>query len=218
MPKRTITSAQKKALDTGFLDLQGDDKSSFKPVKFTELVNSLEYVAALYTDKLTKKLAEKDATSSGDLADSIVAMDVQVMGSVYSVAISTKKYASFIDEGVDGWAKSRGSQYKFKQGTRAKGTPFTGKSLMVDSIKAWLIREGKIGRIKNRPISNRETKRAAITDTSTRAAITAAFMIKRQGIAPTHFWRDATNEMNTVIINEFSAALKIDMINNITNN
>ena len=31
MPKRTITSAQKKALDTGFLDLQGEVKVHLSP-------------------------------------------------------------------------------------------------------------------------------------------------------------------------------------------
>ena len=210
--KRTITSAQNKSIDAGFLDLMGESKGSYKAVTFDQLANSLSYVAAVYTDKLKKELITKDADSSGALSDSILALDVQIMGSLYSVEISANKYASFLDEGVSGWAKDRGSRFKFK----TKGVD--PNSQMVKDVKAWIIREGKIGSIKNKPISKRETKRAAITDRTTKAAISAAFMIKRQGIAPTYFWRDATNQMDDIISKEFSAALKIDIIQNITNN
>lgn len=212
MPKRSITSAQNKAINTGFLDLMGESQSSFEVPTFNALAESLAYVAAVYTEKLVKQLTTKDADSSGALADSILALDVQILGSVYSVEISANKYASFIDEGVDGWAVSHGSPYKFK----SKGVNPRGE--MVKSIKEWLVREGKISRIKNRAISARENRRAQITDTTTKAAISTAYMIKRQGIKPTYFWRDATDQMDEVIRKEFSAALRIDIIQNISKN
>lgn len=211
MPKRTITSAQNKAALTGFIDLVGEDKAGYAPVSLDTLASSLAYVAAVYGDKLKKQLREKDADSSGDGSDSIVASDVKILGSIYSVSISCKKYLSFIDEGVDGWAKPQGSRFKFK----TKGVD--PKSDMVKSVKKWLVREGKISSIKHKnTVSAREVKRNNITDTTTKAAITAAYMIKRQGIKPTHFWRDATKEMGDVIYKEFSAALKVDIVNNLT--
>ena len=210
MPRRTITSAQNKALDTGFLDLMGSESNTRNVVKFETLVTSLEYLGQLYTKKLTDQLIKKDADSSGKLSDSIIATEVQLLGSTYSVSISTLKYASFLDEGVDGWAKSRGSRFKFK----TKGVDPKGDH--VKSVKAWLVREANIARIKNRAVSNRERKRASIKDASTQAAISAAYMIKRQGIKPTHFWRDATKEMEKLVAKEFAAAFKIDIIKNIT--
>jgi hypothetical protein len=219
MPKRTITSASNKAATSGFLDLLGAEQSDFEAVKLDTIADSMEYVAAVYTEKLNEQLRLKDADSSGDLAKSIVALDVVILGTVYTVEIESLRYASYIDEGVDGWANSRGSQFKFKKSTRKRGEPFTGKSAFVESLKKYLDREGKIGRLtKKVQISDRERKRAKITDASTKAAIAAAYMIKRQGIAPNHFWRDATKQMDEIIKKEFSAALKIDIINNLTNN
>jgi hypothetical protein len=49
-----------------------------------------------------------------------------------------------------------------------------------------------------------------------RNAITAAYMIKRQGIEPKRFLSDATSEMEVIIKSEFGAAFKIDLINNLT--
>lgn len=210
MAKPSITSAQSKAIADGFLDLVGENKSLTTPVAFSTIADSLAYVAAVYTDKLNAQLVAKEADSSGALAKSIVASDVVLFGSVYHVDISAEEYASFIDEGVDGWANSRGSRFKFK----TKGVNTDGD--MVKSVKAYLLREAKIGSIKNRPVSAKESKRQNITDASTKAAITAAYMIKRFGIKPNHFWRDATTEMDEVILREFSAALQVDIIQNLT--
>ena len=213
MARRTITSAQSQSIDTGFLDLMGEGSENYNGqtsnVTFTTLINSLVYLGELYTQKLKDELIKKDADSSGKLSDSIIATNVKIMGSVYTVEINTKKYAKFLDEGVDGWANSRGSRFKFK----TRGVDPRGK--MVLMVKDWLMREGKIGRIRNRPISAREYKRANIKDATTQAAISTAYMIKRQGIKPTHFWRDATRGMEAIIKKEFAAALKIDIIQNI---
>lgn len=210
MPKQTITSAQNRALSNGFLDLMGESKSKYKTVNLTTIASSLAYCAAVYTDMLKKELIKKDADSSGSLSDSIYATEVKMFGSIYSVEISANKYAAFVDEGVDGWNKSRGSRFKFK----TKGV--NPNSDMVKSIKAWLLREGNISRIKNRPISSREGRRAKITDATTRAAVTASYMIKREGIAPTHFWSTATSRMDEVLRKEFAAALRVDIVQNLT--
>ena len=212
MKRISQKSAQDRADKTGFLDLLGESQDQFEAVKLDTLASSLAWLAANYADRLTKRLNAVDASSSGELADSIIPLDVEILGSVYSVSIEAKKYADFIDEGVDGWAQSRGSRFKFKtRGVDPKGE-------MVKSIKAYLLREGKISRNTKMAISKREMKRATITDATTKAAISTAYLIKRQGIAPTHFWRDATNEMQKIAEKELGAALKVDIINNLSNN
>ena len=210
MPK-SFTSAQKISVDSGFLDLIGGSQAKYDTPHFDSLINSLAYVAQVYTLKLAKQQEIKEVSSSGDLLNKTIALDVKMFGGVYSVEIQTLKYASFLDEGVSGWAKDRGSQFKFK----TKGVDPAGP--MVASIKQWLIREGKINRITKVAVSHRERRGMKIKDPTLSAAISAAYMIKRQGIAPTHYWRDATKEMDEVIRNEFSAALKIDIIDNIIN-
>src|SRR5687768_10429208 len=111
---RSISSAQRHVLNSGVLDLMGESKTGYNVIEFNDLTDTLTYLGALYAEKLANSLNKADATSSGNLADSIIPLDVRVFGSVYTVEIEAAKYAKFIDEGVDGWANARGSQYKFK--------------------------------------------------------------------------------------------------------
>lgn len=185
----------------------GESKSSYQVMKLDDLADTLTYLGGLYALKLVENLNKADASSSGNLEDSIQPLDVSILGSVYTVEIQAAKYAKFIDEGVDGWAKSRGSKYKFKtRGVDPKGE-------MVQSIKAWLLREGKMIRNTKKATTKREARQMSITDATTRAAISTAYMIKRQGIKPTHFFRDTTKQMRSIVEMELAKALKVDIIN-----
>ncbi len=206
---RSISQAQLHFLEGNDIDLMGESQQSFQPIKLNDLADTLTYLAALYTEKLADSLNKADATSSGALADSIIPLDVKVFGSVYTVEIQAATYAKFIDEGVDGWAKSRGSQYKFK----SKGVDPNGE--MVKSIKAWLLREGSFSRNVSTQLSKRESKQKKITDATTKRAISTAYMIKRQGIRPTKFWSNTTKDMARVVEMELAKALKVDIINSI---
>lgn len=202
---KTISQAQLHFLETGQLDLMGE--KDLKPITLTDLSSTLAYLGALYAQKLVENLNKVDASSSGELSDSITSLDVTVFGSVYTVSIQAAKYAKFIDEGVDGWAKSRGSKYKFK----TKGVDPDGD--MVKSIKAWLIREGGMVRNNKKATTKREGQQMSITDRSTRQAITTAYMIKRMGIKPTKFWQNTTKQMRAIVEQELAKALKVDIIN-----
>lgn len=213
MPK-SFQSAQRKAIDDGFLDMIGESKKAYTAPKFDAVAESLAYLGAKYVELLAKEMDIKDAVSSGKGAGSIQALDVQIFGGVYTIDIEAAKFLTFIDEGVKGWGSSANapnSPYQFK----TKGV--NPQSAMVKSVKAWLLREGKISRNTKVSVSAREARRKRITDASTKAAISAAYMIKRQGIKPTHFWRDATAKLDALIKDEFSAALKVDIINNLKN-
>jgi len=206
---RSISQAQLHFLEGNDIDLMGESQQSFQPIKLNDLADTLTYLAALYTEKLADSLNKADATSSGALADSIIPLDVKVFGSVYTVEIQAATYAKFIDEGVDGWAKGRGSQYKFK----TKGVDPNGE--MVKSVKAWLLREGSFSQNVRTQLSKRESRQQSITDSATRKSISVAYMIKRQGIKPTRFWGNATKGMKQIVEQELAKALKVDIINSI---
>jgi hypothetical protein len=183
-----------------------DESASVAKDEFVavETQDKLTQLAAQYSIALANKLGDVDASSSGDLADSIQPLSIQVKDNIFYVDIVAAKYASFIDEGVDGWAKSRGSRFKFKtRGVDPKGA-------MVKSVKDYLVRENKISQSKYAVLN----KKSKVRDRQIQAATTVAYMIKRMGIKATHFWRDATTEFSSIVEKELGMAVKIDIINN----
>lgn len=206
----SLAKAQKAAISDGFLDLLAEDRNKFSDAKFDSVADTLSYLAVKYIETLRGEMDKKDVVSSGKLADSMKPTEVELNGTIYTVGVLAKDYASYQDEGVDGWAKSNGSRFKFK----TKGVDPKGE--MVKSIKDWLQREGASARNVKVAISNRERKGKNVQDASTKAAVAAAYMVKRFGIKPKHFWRDATETMTVYVQNSLGAALKIDIINTLT--
>jgi hypothetical protein len=190
----------------GVIELGAEDVFVSAKSTLPNIQSQLTNLAAEYSLMLAEELKKKDATSSGELADSILPLEIQVNGQVFSVQIQTKAYASFIDEGVDGWAKSRGSRFKFK----TKGVNPQGE--MVKSVSEWLEREGKMATTKYRVLTR---KGKSANDFKIQRATSTAYMIKRFGIKATHFWRDATSKFKGMIEKELGIAVKIDIINNI---
>ena len=189
------------AINLDWLEDSGTAKSEFVAVGTQDKLTQL---AAQYSIALAKKLGDVDASSSGELADSIQPLSIQVKDNIFYVDIVAANYASFIDEGVDGWANSRGSRFKFKtRGVDPKGA-------MVKSVKDYLVRENKISQSKYAVLN----KKGKVRDRQIQAATTVAYMIKRMGIKATHFWRDATTEFSSIVEKELGMAVKIDIINN----
>jgi len=189
------------AINLDWLEDSGTAKTEFVAVGTQD---KLIQLAAQYSVALAKKLGDVDASSSGELADSIQPLSIQVEENIFYVDIVAAKYASFIDEGVDGWANSRGSRFKFKtRGVDPKGA-------MVKSVKDYLVRENKISQSKYAVLN----KKSKVKDRQIQAATTVAYMIKRMGIKATHFWRDATTEFSSIVEKELGMSVKIDIINN----
>lgn len=189
------------AINLDWLEDSGTAKSEFVAVGTQDKLTQL---AAQYSIALAKKLGDVDASSSGELADSIQPLSIQVKDNIFYVDIVAANYASFIDEGVDGWANSRGSRFKFK----TKGVDPKGE--MVKSVKDYLVREGKMAQTKYSVLH----KKNKVKDFQVQQATTVAYMIKRMGIKATHFWRDATNEFSSIVEKELGMSVKIDIINN----
>lgn len=75
---RSISQAQLHFLEGNEIDLMGEEQ--VKPIKLNDLADTMAYLAALYTQKLAESLNKADATSSGFLADSIIPLDVKILG------------------------------------------------------------------------------------------------------------------------------------------
>lgn len=202
-----MRNATASEMESVFYDLLGESKSSFEEVKFDNMAKSVVKLAAMYAGLIREKLDEADAASSGQLAGSIKPTELEFDGNKYIVKIVANDYISFVDQGVNGWAKPRGSVYSF----RTKGVDPNGE--MVKNVSDWLKREGASARNIKQGIIARESKGISADQ---RNAITAAYMIKRQGIEPKRFLNKATQEMGVIIENEFGKALRIDIINNLT--
>jgi hypothetical protein len=204
-----MNKVQHEALSEGFFDLLAQDKSGFEEINLTDTAKTMVQLAANYANLIATKINENtnDVASSGALADSVQPTELEFDGVTYTIKVQAKDYISFVDAGVNGWAVNRGSVYSFK----TKGVDPNGK--MVKSLKEYLRREGASARNIKVGISKRENKGISADD---RNAITAAYMIKRQGIEPKRFLSDATSEMEVIIKSEFGAAFKIDLINNLT--
>lgn len=206
----SFSKVQHEALADGFLDLLGEDASNFEPVKLTDVNNTIIQLAAKYIDIVSDKINEKDVVSSGNMADSMQPTMLAFDGKTYRIGITAPDYSTYQDEGVNGWAVDRGSRFSFK----TRGVDPNGE--MVKSVKAWIQREGSSARNVKRAVTSREAKGKAMPDATTRAAVTASYFIKRKGIKPRHFWREATDEFQSEMEKELGVALKIDIINCIT--
>jgi hypothetical protein len=208
----SISDRQSAVLNGGFLDLLGSNYGSSDVVSFENVTDTLIYLAALYQQSAMDRLDKLEKVSSGFLSDSIKVSDVIVMGSSYIVEISIADYYIFVDRGVNGWNQSRGSQFSFKNYTGRSGKK---SSQMVTAIQAWVKKQGlqgNVGRIKN-TISRREKMQRSIGDPTLSTAIAITKSIRKNGLAPTHFWTDTEAEIAAKAEGLFGTALKIDIIN-----
>ena len=147
--------------------------------------------------------------SSGDMIENIKATEVTKTENLYSIGITAPDYASYQDEGVNGWKVNRGSRFQFK----TKGVNPDGA--MVASVKQWIQREGLSARNVKQGVTRRERRGMKMQDATTKAAVTASYFIKRSGLKATRFWSDATKEIQAYFETELAIASKIDIINNL---
>lgn len=204
-------SRQQTLLNSGFLDLLGENRLDSVPLDLSSLTGTLADFAVQFVLMAREKLEQADRISTAHLADSIVPTEVQIFESVYKVNINVADYYTFVDQGVRGWQNEKGgsSPYQFKHSPPGKK--------MVNEIRKWVIKEGLKGRgsENRRIVGRRDTRRHSITDTSTATAYAISSSIKKKGLTPSHFWSDTVKEMQQKIADELSLALKVDIINNI---
>ena len=199
------------------IELSSESRADYTPVKLTDTENTLLQLAGTYIELINEEIERKDVASSGFMQDNITPTDLEVSDNTLSVGINAPLYASYVDEGVNGWAVDRGSRFNFKKGSgkRKKGTSSFAMSPMVKSLKSYIEREGLSSRNVKVAVTSREAKGKTMRDASTKAAVQMAYMIKRQGIKPRHFWGDATKTFIPIAEKELGTSVKIDIINNL---
>ena len=210
-----ISQRANKVAASGFLDLLGEDINNYGVPTLDNVQNVLYNLAALYVQTAVDNLNKADRVGAGILSDSIVASPVQILGKVYSVEISLASYYKFVDQGVNGWNQSQGSQFNFKHYTGKSGKK---SSAMVAAIQKWLISEGLQATAVNAKKTpfNRERKQASITDRSLGAAISITKAIRKRGLKASHFWTDAEATVAKSAQELFSEAIRVDIIESLS--
>jgi hypothetical protein len=204
-----MTKAQHEAVDSGFIDMNTLDAGDYAPIDLSDIKNTLVAIAAAYVGLLHENATTKDVNSSGDMIENIKPTEVETTENGYSIGITAPDYATYQDEGVNGWKVNRGSRFQFNtKGTR-EGT------LMYNSLKQWVNREGLSARNVKQGVTRRERRGMKMQSIETKTILAVAAGIKRSGLKATHFWSDATNEINAYIETELGIATKVDIINNL---
>lgn len=204
-----MTRAQHEAVDSGFIDLNTLDAGDYQAIDLSDIKNTLVAIAGAYVGLIHENATSRDVNSSGDMIENIKPTEVTTTENGYSIGITAPDYATYQDEGVNGWKVNRGSRFNFK----TKGVNPDGP--MVASVKQWIQREGLSTRNVKQGVTRRERRGMKMQDATTKAAVTASYFIKKKGLKATHFWSDATNEINAYIETELGIATKIDIINNL---
>ena len=204
-----MRAAQHEAVDTGFIDLNTLDASDYQPIDLSDIQNTLVNIAAAYVGLIHENATKKDVVSSGNMIEDIQATDITTTDNGYAIGITAPDYATYQDEGVNGWKVNRGSRFQFKtKGTREG-------SAMYNSLKAWVQREGLSARNVKQGVTRRERRGMKMQDAETKTILAVAAGIKRSGLRATNFWSDSTKEINAYIETELGIATKIDIINNL---
>lgn len=204
-----MTKAQHEAVDTGFIDLNTLDASDYQPIDLSDIQNTLVNIAAAYVGLIHENATKKDVVSSGNMIEDIQATDITTTDTGYAIGITAPDYATYQDEGVNGWKINRGSRFNFKSKGTREGSP------MYNSLKAWVQREGLSARNVKQGVTRRERRGMKMQDAETKTILAVAAGIKRSGLRATNFWSDSTKEINAYIETELGIATKIDIINNL---
>jgi hypothetical protein len=204
-----MRAAQHEAVDSGFIDLNTLDASDYQAIDLSDIKNTLVNIAGAYVGLIHENATNKDVVSSGNMIEDIQATDITTTDTGYSIGITAPDYATYQDEGVNGWKVDRGSRFNFhNKGTR-EGTP------MYNSLKQWVQREGLSARNVKQGVTRRERRGMQMQNAEKKTILAVAAGIKRSGLKATHFWSDATKEINAYIETELGIATKIDIINNL---
>jgi hypothetical protein len=203
----SIQQAQTQLLSGSFLDTLGQSRDDVG-VSLDKTDSAILRAASRFITDCQNNLIKADRNSSGALSDSITPRVIEFGNGINIVQILVAPYYKFVDSGVQG----------LKGGTSKKGYKFRNQGVsksMLDSLEAWVKREGIAFRNTKKAVTVREQKRATITSVSRSTAYGIGVSIKRKGLKPTMFWTDALNELEKDILTGVADALRLDIIENL---
>ena len=114
-------------------------------------------------------------------------------------------YADFVEQGVNGTRGNVGSPYSFKRGGGG-GQKVNGMGVMQTAIYEWMSIKGIRPRNANGSFASFKTAEAK-ENAKKAMAFNIMRSIRRRGIQPLFYWRDAVNELIDVYEPQFAEAL-----------
>jgi hypothetical protein len=208
---KSISQAQAEALAEGFFDSQATTLEGRDALRPKKSLSVLFRLAGELVEAAQSNLIKSNSIASGVLSDSLSVSSPVKIGNTVRVDVTMAYYGRFVNEGVNGVKKSRGSKFKFKYANPGRK--------MVAAIRGWQRRGGLSVRtvVKSRTgvIGKQEGKNKRISEMA--AAYAIAKSIKMRGLKKTGFMDKAVATINAKAIEQLGAALKIDVINSLPN-
>ena len=180
------------------------------------MANLVEDILWNYANKISEALIDSlikhNVYGAGTFAQSIKPIPIRVMGKEYVMSIQMDEIWKFINEGVDGWAQSRGSEYKYKK---------NGKPIPITAMKRFISTAG-INVKKNGLSNKRKGLKKSKTNPYDSAAWAIGYNIKKKGLKKTNFAtevfegeliKDMQKELLTTLGKEIVIEIKKDIKN-----
>lgn len=197
---------QAEALAESFLDDIGSSKDELQP---RGVYSELILLAGEMVEDMQNNLIKSRAISSGALAESIVADEPEKKGDELIINIMMNFYGKFVNAGVKGTRRGKSTAgYSFKN-----EVPSTK---MVKAIADWI----KRAQISVRTVKKydghgkHEVKQKSVAELDGAYAI--ARSIKQKGLKPRGFIDKAAATTTRKVRDRLGAALKVDIIDSIT--
>lgn len=206
----SIAKAQAAAIADGFLDSFGSSKADLRPKEtFTEII----LLAGELIQSCQGNLNRSNSNASGKLSESLIAGEPVLNGKVLHVDMLMNFYGRFVNAGVKGTRSGNSvAGYSFKNEIVSRK--------MLAAIKDWVDR----GKINTRTVKKYKTlgahegknrKLAKLSEADMSYAV--ARSIKIHGIKATGFLDKAMLSTRQKVASRLGVALKIDVINSLSN-
>lgn len=211
MAKQSLKSLQADALNEGFLNDLGNDKTNYADKRQAPVTERLLIeVVGNFLLQVQENLIKANKVDTGTLSESVSAGDLVNSKGVYSIEAGyplnseAANYAPFVNQGVKGFLSGEPSDSPFSfKSARPK---YDG--VMVDAMLQWVKRNGISSRSEDqrKGLSGLQRKRQSVgnIDVERQTAYQIASRIKQRGLPKTDFFTSAVRQY---FGNEFVAAV-----------
>jgi hypothetical protein len=199
--QKSLRQLQQEALNEGFLDDLGNDKTNYADKRQAPVTEQLLIkVVGNFLLQVQENLIKANKIDTGRLSEQLRQGDILNNKGVYSIEAGyplnseAANYAPFVNQGVKGFLSGEPS-----------GSPFSFKSarpkydgVMVDAMLQWVKRNGISSRSEDqrKRLSGLQRKRQAVgnIDVQRQTAYQIATAIKKRGLPKTDFFTSAVRQ------------------------
>lgn len=201
MAKQSLKSLQADALNEGFLDDLGNDKTNYADKRQAPVTERLLIeVVGNFLLQVQENINKANKVDTGTLSESVSAGDLVNSKGVYSIEAGyplnseAANYAPFVNQGVKGFLSGEPSDSPFSfKSARPK---YDG--VMVDAMLQWVKRNGISSRSEDqrKRLSGLQRKRQSVgnIDVERQTAYQIASRIKQRGLPKTDFFTSAVRQ------------------------